>query len=249
MNVGITRTLHRIPAPGESGHAHVRTLGSTSRSRGRSQNPVKRVGHARARVHQVRFFGHSYNSRKREQSRKSGGKTVKLRKTQLHLSIVSGCLCLIRFSGRDARKRRSAEFARIATSLHAAFLWTGRHGARERALLASTPRRLTARACRSSKFGAQRKTPQLPLLWTRVKRGFPRVERRSPSGSSSRAFQKERGKPALQREIRFSVVPDLPGPEKTRLSPRAGSSREESWGCSWGSGWVWGSDNRFPRTK
>jgi len=36
---------------------------------------------------------------------------------------------------------------------------------------------------------------------------------------------------ASQIENRLSVLPGLPGPEKTRLSPRADFSREESWGC------------------
>jgi len=60
------------------------------------------------------------------------------------------------------------------------------------------------------------------------------IEPRSPSSTCLRASRrKQRGKPHLQIEIHFPGVPHLPGPKKTRLSPRAEFSREEFLGCFW----------------
>lgn len=125
------------------------------------------------------------------------------------------------------------------TGLCVACLWTGRHGAQARALLASTPRRLTARACRSSK-STQRRNPSVArfqtLIQTPVSRGRRRVGPRSGGRQPLRHSAKEKtGNRCWPRNSVFCCA-QVPGPEKTRSSPRAAFSREGFLGLTLGLG-------------
>jgi len=72
------------------------------------QNLVKRVPHARARVRKIRFFDHPYTPRKREQSRTSGGKAVKLGLANMLQVGSTRFSALIRIRGQWTDAGRSA---------------------------------------------------------------------------------------------------------------------------------------------
>ena len=72
------------------------------------QNLVKRVPHARARVRKIRFFDHPYTPRKREQSRTSGGKAVKLGLANMLQVGFTGLLALAPIRGQWTDAGRSA---------------------------------------------------------------------------------------------------------------------------------------------
>ena len=116
----------------------------------------------------------------------------------------------------------------MQADLPIASLWTGRHGALRAGSAGEQPATAYGTCLPVLQNHTRVKTRQDSLLETHANSGYPRVEPRSPSSTCLRASrQKQRGKPHLQIEIHFPDVPHLPGPEKTRSSPRAGFSREE----------------------
>jgi hypothetical protein len=176
------------------------------------------VAHARARVRKIRFFDQPYNPRKREQSCASGGKAVNLAKANT-LRFITACSfsALLRIRGQWTDAGQSAHSLSVdwqAWGTKGGLCWRAtRDGLRH--VPAGPPKSTSG------------ETPQHSLLETHANCGYPRIETRSPSSTCLRAFRrKQRGKPHLQIEIHFSGVPHLPGPEKTRCSPRAASSRE-----------------------
>jgi hypothetical protein len=108
-----------------------------------------------------------------------------------------------------------------------AFLWTGRHGALRAGPAGEHPATAYGTCLLVLQNCALGKTPQNPMPEMPANRGSPRVQPRSASSTCLRASgRKQREKPHFQIEIHFCGVPHLPGPEKTRASPRAVFPRE-----------------------
>jgi hypothetical protein len=123
----------------------------------------------------------------------------------------------------------------MQVDLPMASLWTGRHGALRTGSAGEQPATAYGTCLPVLQNRALGKIPQNQLPEMPANRGSPRVQPRSPSSTCLRASErKQRGKPHFQIEIHFCGVPHLPGPEKTRSSPRAKLQREEFLGLPLG---------------
>src|SRR5882762_7853270 len=115
----------------------------------------------------------------------------------------------------------------MQADLPIASLWTGRHGALRAGSAGEQPATAYGTCLLVLQNRAATKTSHHSIPETSVNSGSPRVEPRSPSSTCLRASgRKQRGKQHFQIEIQFPGVPHLPGPEKTRSSPRAAFLRE-----------------------
>jgi hypothetical protein len=182
--------------------------------------PKNRVKGFRTRARacgKIRFFDHPYNLRMRTQHCASGSKNMKLgaaNMLQVGFALLSAPL---RVQGQWADAGRSAHSLSVDWQA-----WGTRAGsAGEQPATAYGTCLPVLQNC------ALGKIPQNPLPEMPANRGSPRVQPRSPPSTCLTASgRKQRGKPHFQIEINFCGVPHLPGPEKTRSSPRAEFSRE-----------------------
>ena len=182
-----------------------------------------------------------YTPRKREQSRRNGDKLVKQAITQT-LQIIAGYLSALFSAGQrgvSARKGGVTATSRSNPGLSMDWQAWGTQGGLCWRATRDGLRHLPAGPPQSrfaEHFSAigLRDTRQ-PAVYLRFPARTTILSDRQGSVGIPTSRKREI---ASQIENRLSVLPHLPGPEKTRLSPRADSSRGESWGCSLGLGFA-----------